>query len=148
MDISFVVNGSPPTATNGNSTPSNGNATASNADQPALLDAIDSANLYRVRTVLREICIANPQAFQVACNELLVGHSQPSSKDDTKAGTKRKHDPPQQRYEICEQCKEEYDVLDNPEDACIWHSGTTLLCTVDTLENGARLTSNNRQIGA
>jgi hypothetical protein len=130
MDISSVVNGSPPTATNGNATASNGNATASHADQLALLNAIDSANADRVRTVLREICIANPEAFQLACDQLLVGHGQPN---DTKTGTKRKHDSPQQRYEICEQCKQEYDVLNNADDACIWHSGKTLLSYAQSL---------------
>jgi hypothetical protein len=85
------------------------------ADQAALYAAIDSATLDRVRTVLREICTENPQAFQSACDKLLLN-----------VGTKRKRGPTQQRYEICVQCGEEYDVLSNNDKACVWHPGNKM----------------------
>jgi hypothetical protein len=85
------------------------------ADQEALYTAIDSATLDRVRTVLRDICAENPQAFQSACDKLLLN-----------VGTKRKRGPTQQRYEICVQCGKEYDVLSNNDKACVWHPGNRI----------------------
>jgi hypothetical protein len=85
------------------------------ADKNALLSAIDSANLNRVRTVLREICIANPEAFKLASAKLLVAPEKLDALNKTAesngAGSKRKA---QHRYETCVQCNSEYDVLDNP----------------------------------
>jgi hypothetical protein len=80
------------------------------------LSAINSATLERVQTVLREICAQNPQAFELASAKLLV-----PNRDDAKRKRDSTH---QQRYEICVQCEEEYDVLDNEQGACEWHPGT------------------------
>ena len=104
-------------------------------EDDVLFNAIDSATLHRVQTVLREICTENPEAFSLACEKLLVGHEDSTAtdtdtdtdteaKDDGGPGTKRKRDTMQHRYKICTQCDEEYDILDNPEDACEWHPGT------------------------
>jgi hypothetical protein len=116
MDISSIVN-------------STSSTDASNdADKTALLSAIDSANLNRVRTVLREICIANPEAFKLASAKLLVSPEKLDAVNKTAesngAGSKRKA---QHRYETCVQCNSEYDVLDNQENACVWHEGTSSL---------------------
>jgi hypothetical protein len=116
MDISSIVN-------------STSSTDASNdADKTALLSAIDSANLNRVRTVLREICLANPEAFKLASAKLLVSPEKLDAVNKTTesngAGSKRKA---QHRYETCVQCNSEYDVLDNPENACVWHEGTCSL---------------------
>jgi hypothetical protein len=112
MDISSIINNNAPAV-------QDENATTSNPDHPALLEAINSANIDRIRTILREICTASPQAFQLACDKLLINHAKSSSN----SSAKKKRDPPQLRYEICQQCEEEYDVLDNVEDACTWHPG-------------------------
>ena len=102
MDISSIVNTTTP------SQPSD--------DQRALLNAIDSATLKRVQTVLREICLESPEAFRLACEKLLVSdENQNKPQKDGAAGTKRKHE---HRYEICAQCKSEYDITQNPSDAC------------------------------
>lgn len=97
----------------------NGDTDASDK-RSALLSAIDSAHLDRVRKVLREICTESPAAFDLACGKLLI-------QDDQRAGssTKRKREPAQRRYETCMQCKAEYDTTHNPKDACRWHEGET-----------------------
>jgi hypothetical protein len=90
MDISSIVN-------DNSSAPQKDNSNGSNPDPAALLTAIDSANLDRVRTVLREICTANPQAFQLACDKLLVGYEHTNSAQpevNSPSGAKRKRDPP------------------------------------------------------
>jgi hypothetical protein len=99
--------------------------TAPIVDQKPLFHAIDSATLDRVQSVLREICSELPEAFKLASEKLLV------SDGGSNAGAKRKRDEDakQQRYEICDQCDQEYDVLDNDEDACVWHSGKFSSCS-------------------
>jgi hypothetical protein len=115
MDISSIMNGT--------SQPSrNGNSGQPDVDSSILFDAINSATLDRVQQVLREICTEDPVAFKLACDKLLVGQGA-KSQANSDISTKRKREGPFQRYEICEQCEEEYDVLDNPDDACIWHPG-------------------------
>jgi hypothetical protein len=123
MDLSSIMNASTASAHNGNS---NNRV----IDQSILLQAIDSATHDRLRTVLREICIESPAAFKLACDKLLVGQAaigDANGQANGEASTKRKRDEPLQRYEICEQCETEYDVLDNHEDACIWHPGKSIL---------------------
>jgi hypothetical protein len=113
MDISALVNATPPPL-------SDPNADANTEDpstQSALFDAIDSATLDRVRTVLREVCAHNSEAFALASAKLLVQNREHPT------DAKRKRDAHQQRYEICVQCEEEYDILDNDEGACEWHPG-------------------------
>jgi hypothetical protein len=112
MDISSLVNATPPEPSAANATPT---------PQSALFSAINSATLERVQTVLREICAQNPQAFELASAKLLV-----PNRDDAKRKRDTTH---QQRYEICVQCEEEYDVLDNEQGACEWHPGTPKFLT-------------------
>jgi len=110
MDISSIVNTTAPSQ-----------ASHPNATNDVLINAIDSAILKRVQTVLREICLESPEAFRLACEKLLVrDENQNKPQKDGAAGTKRKHE---HRYEICAQCKSEYDTTQNPSDACQWHPG-------------------------
>ncbi|KAF2024086.1 hypothetical protein EK21DRAFT_79478, partial [Setomelanomma holmii] len=92
-------------------------------------DAIESANLNRLRTVLREICLENAEAFKLASDKMFVTSAASLGGDkignSRTGGMKRKASTVQNRYETCVQCKEEYDVLDNPDDACEWHEGET-----------------------
>jgi hypothetical protein len=118
MDISSLINGAAP-------------STKDNPDQDggtnnALLDAIDSATLKRVQTVLREVCLECPEALSLASKKLLVSPTEA-------LGTKRKHDSTQ-RYEICVQCKQEYDTKDNRKDSCVWHSGMFALRSLVALK--------------
>jgi hypothetical protein len=120
MDISSLVNNTPPPTTNSNS---NVTPTSPTTIQSTLLDAIDSATLDRVRKVLKELCTSNPQAFDFACEQLLVpsqARSAPASDAKRKRDTMATH---HQRYEICMKCKDEYDILDNPMGACECHPG-------------------------
>jgi hypothetical protein len=113
MDISSLVNNTPPPTSDVNNTQT--------APQSALFGAIDSATPERVRQVLREICATNPEAFRSACDKLLVANDAAIALPDS--DMKRKRETHQLRYEICVQCEEEYDVLDNEEGACEWHPG-------------------------
>ncbi|EAT82605.1 hypothetical protein HBH56_112270 [Parastagonospora nodorum] len=113
MDISSIMNDT--SRPSENSRPNN-----ISVDASVLHDAIDSATIDRLRTVLRAICTENTAAFKLACDHLLVVQGADGDTD-----TKRKRDERLQRFEICEQCQEEYDVLDNPDDACVWHPGET-----------------------
>jgi hypothetical protein len=113
MDISSLVNNTPPPTSDANNTQT--------TPQSALFGAIDSATPERVRQVLREICATNPEAFRSACDKLLVANDAAVTLPGS--DMKRKRETHQQRYEICVQCEEEYDVLDNEEGACEWHPG-------------------------
>jgi hypothetical protein len=72
MDISSLVNSAPPVPPPSTSTPTN-TTPSSTPDQATLFQAIDSANLNRVQTVLREICASNPAAFKSACSSRVTG---------------------------------------------------------------------------
>jgi hypothetical protein len=131
--------------------------------QQLLINAIDSSTVTRLRTVLHDICSKSPQAFQLACDQLLIQGVSPSqipgrtaqrpinleddeeddsededeseeddedeedveeaSRSDPRKGQKRGRPFADQRYEICSQCKEEFDVLQ--QDICVWHDGTS-----------------------
>jgi hypothetical protein len=90
-----------------------------------LFDAIKSATLKRTQTVLQEICTESSEAFDLACKKLLVNESdiEVDPEAEGKAGKKRKRDAMQQRYEICVQCEQEYDVSENWDEACRFHPG-------------------------
>jgi hypothetical protein len=109
------------------STTSQKDTTAPTVDQNALFHAINSATLDRVQSVLREVCSKIPEASKLASEKLLVSDSDGGSS----AGVKRKREQrvTQQRYEICEQCEQEYDVSENYEGACVWHSGEFSYCS-------------------
>ncbi|KAL8364876.1 hypothetical protein RB595_003926 [Gaeumannomyces hyphopodioides] len=46
-----------------------------------------------------------------------------SAEEGASTGQKRKHT--RQRYEVCEQCNDEYDVEINDDTSCVWHDGET-----------------------
>jgi hypothetical protein len=140
--------------------------------QELLSDAIDSSTVARLRTVLHSICEASPEAFNIACDQLLIPEKDPKripgrtaqrpinleddddedededeeddddedededeeddedeeeieevSNVDLQRGQKRGRPWAGQRYEICSQCKEEFDVL--KQEICVWHDGTS-----------------------
>ena len=109
-------------------------------DDAALTNAVNSATAHRLQIVLRAICDANPDAKGVADSMLLTEDTpsketpsketpskETSTNDaDVNSSLKRKRPSKRQRYQICGHCHEEYDVLDNPEDACAWHEGKSL----------------------
>jgi hypothetical protein len=100
-------------------------------DQRALLsEAIQSSTDERLRVTLQRICDANPEAFEQASRELLEGpKSAVVGPTPAAQGQKRKLKYTRQRYEICSQCDEEYDVMENKkgEPLCSWHEGMDLL---------------------
>jgi hypothetical protein len=123
INISSIVNINtpPPTSHSGANSDRVTMPTAKPASTTApssLSDAIDSATADRVRKVFKEICSANPQAHKLASEALLVPEK--SSAKRKRAKNASAHS---QRYEVCIQCHEEYDVLDNDEDACEYHPG-------------------------
>ncbi|KAF1921474.1 hypothetical protein BDU57DRAFT_50909 [Ampelomyces quisqualis] len=89
------------------------------ADQMILHAAIHSATFCRLRQTLKEICAENPQAFEAACDKLLVDERANGSSKRKRPGPNAQH-----RFEICVQCESAYDVTDNSDTACIWHPGT------------------------
>lgn len=99
-------------------------------DTRALLeDAMSSATLDRLHATLKRVCKDSAEAFNIACDELLISPRMPlgNNKENEDAGNiagqKRKRDFVTQRYEICEQCDQEFDVTKNKNDSCTWHEG-------------------------
>jgi hypothetical protein len=120
--------------------------TKRNKNAEAMLrDAIASANPKRVRDVLSTICNHLPQARDLACAELLVNAADESEEQMT-SNKKRPSgsEYTRQRYEICEQCEEEFDVVENDEDeGCEWHDGmymciTYPFCVTSNIDSGLK----------
>jgi hypothetical protein len=87
----------------------------------ALLNAIDTATIERLRNVLRHV-IVNKDAKDIVVKDLLVDSSKKRkspSQDTVHQPTKK-----QKRYEFCTQCEEEYDVTENNSESCEWHPGS------------------------
>jgi hypothetical protein len=87
----------------------------------ALLNAIDTATIERLRNVLRHV-IVNKDAKDIVVKDLLVDSSKKRkspSQDTVHQPTKK-----QKRYEVCTQCEEEYDVTENNSESCEWHPGS------------------------
>lgn len=132
-----------------------------------LNDTIASSSQERLRSVLYRIVATNPDAFDTACEVLLLPQGKLKQVTDQEAqnkttfflhrpldeeltdeeykaaisnselsdeepveirsnGVKRKLMYTRQRYEICGQCEQEYDTLDNKATSCIWHDGEAL----------------------
>lgn len=94
----------------------------------SLYDAITSVSSSRVRAVLRDICDACPDAKKMAKNMLLVQKDDNAElfqyNEDEQLNDNGKRECPSHRYEVCERCGFEYDVLiDDDEDDCVWHEG-------------------------
>jgi hypothetical protein len=82
-----------------------------------LNEAIDSATLARLRTVLRSICAESEEASKLVSKALFVQDAGASRK--RKAGAKDST----LRHEVCVQCKQEYDTTTNDKYSCQWHEG-------------------------
>jgi hypothetical protein len=47
-----------------------------------------------------------------------------SHANNSHAGEQAGRGPKRQRYEICEQCDEEFDTTEDSDEECVWHDGT------------------------
>lgn len=83
-----------------------------------LNEAIDSATLSRLQTILHSICADSKEASELVSKALFV-------QDDISTSRKRKADDEDSslRYEICVQCEQEFDTTHNYEFSCQWHEG-------------------------
>ncbi|KAI4735140.1 hypothetical protein E4T50_14334 [Aureobasidium sp. EXF-12298] len=87
-------------------------------EKPLLQAAIEHLTLDRLHTVLYKTLDESPKARSVFERELLAPLS-PDHDDDAEATTaKKKSGSKRPRFEVCRWCKEEFDVTNNPEDAC------------------------------
>ncbi|EJT69656.1 hypothetical protein GGTG_12540 [Gaeumannomyces tritici R3-111a-1] len=93
-----------------------------------LNEAIHTISADRLREFVRELCTTSETARKHFSDRLLVDLTTEDA-DNTPAeegastGQKRKHT--RQRYEVCEQCNNEYDVETNGPTSCVWHDGET-----------------------
>jgi hypothetical protein len=117
------------------------------ADSTLLENAIRNATSPRLVETLWEICQGSVEAFNLACDKLLVGDEDEEEQDEsTKNGTateeaeeidsaavlQRKRVLTRSRYEVCKQCHQEYDVEENGPDSCVFHDGMSscrMCCT-------------------
>jgi hypothetical protein len=113
-----------------------------------LYNVIDSATPHRLRTLLRNLSTTSPANFKSLQGELMLQHGalkrawsendeddddeddnddslEDSGHDVESDDSDEQTDAPanRQRFEICEQCNKEYDVLDNDKKSCQWHQG-------------------------
>jgi hypothetical protein len=100
------------------------------AQTHTLEEAITSATLPRLRTVLLKMCRQDPVCVALASKELLVEAIGGGGSDATT--TKKRH---RKAYEVCGQCNVEYDVEENEMRAkaqglCKYHPGMCSAYTV------------------
>jgi len=108
-----------------------------------VLDALDAANVDRLRLTLEKICKQSDAALHLVCNELLVresdlekhnkesnsayfGGSKEKGSKNSVNGTSLKRKREEHvgvRYATCEQCEQEFDATENGEESCEWHDG-------------------------
>ncbi|KAJ5025211.1 hypothetical protein J3E72DRAFT_386423 [Bipolaris maydis] len=100
-----------------------------------LYNAIDSATRERVCALLKHLSTTSPSNFAYVQGELMLrpgtlkrARSEDQDEEDDVSGSdysdEQSHAPARrQRFEICEQCNKEYDVLHNEKKSCEWHSG-------------------------
>ncbi|USP74652.1 hypothetical protein yc1106_01926 [Curvularia clavata] len=102
-----------------------------------LHNAIDSATPERVRALLKHLSTTSPANFAYVQGELILQpgtlkrarleHGDEDEEDDVAGSdySDEETDAParRQRFEICEQCDKEYDVLHNEKRSCQWHTG-------------------------
>lgn len=108
-----------------------------------LFNAIDSATPDRLRTILKKLSTQLPSALPVLQGELLLKpgtlkRALPRGRNDGAGrvgavveldGLDEGEAAERQRWEICAQCKAEYDILANGKGSCRWHSGIFVPCT-------------------
>ncbi|EMD94608.1 hypothetical protein COCC4DRAFT_75017 [Bipolaris maydis ATCC 48331] len=100
-----------------------------------LYNVIDSATPERVRALLKHLSTTSPANFAYIQGELMLrpgalkrarSEEQDKEDDDTESDySDEQTDAPvrRPRFDICEQCGEEYDVLHNEKKSCQWHEG-------------------------
>ena len=128
--------------------PSSTRSKRSSREIQNLYNVIDSATPDRLRTLLKNLSITSPANFESIQAELMLQHgalkrawsendeddddednsddnSEDSGHDDESDYSDEQTNAPasRQRFEICEQCNEEYDVLHNDKKSCQWHEG-------------------------
>ena len=103
------------------------------AEDPArqeLEEVVKTSTHKRLQTVLLEICNESPEAFKLAHDKLFVKEEQAerpavSLLDGPLAENSAFKLPRAQkrgrRYDVCEQCYKEFDIL--KEEKCVWHPG-------------------------
>ena len=112
-----------------------------------VLDALDAANIDRLRLTLEKICRQSDVALDLVCNELLVResdlekHNKASNSADFEgnkekgpknsvSGTSLKRKREEYigvRYATCKQCEQEFDATENGEGSCEWHDGIVMI---------------------
>jgi hypothetical protein len=112
---------------------------------PALERAMKDASKELLHVVLTRIFLGHPDAISTASNFLLVeetaesetAESETDESETDESETEILDEEPdagerptkkRKRFELCTQCKEEYDVLANDEEGCNWHTGVYLSC--------------------
>jgi hypothetical protein len=125
--------------------PSSPHVKRSSIEIQNLYNVIDSATPHRLRTLLRNLSTTSPANFKSLQGELMLQHgalkralsenadeedddddsSEDSGHDVGSDDSEKRTDAPanRQRFEICEQCNKEYDVLYNDKKSCQWHQG-------------------------
>ncbi|CAD0096148.1 unnamed protein product, partial [Aureobasidium vineae] len=102
-----------------------------------LTHAIDHTTLSRLQCVLKQICDSSPAAATLVEEQLLApptaivdltDDNTDSAPIESNTGAKR------QRYAMCENCKEEFDVTDNDEDSCQYHDVPGMTGIKDVME--------------
>jgi hypothetical protein len=109
-----------------------------------LNDVIDSTTLARLRSLLQDLSKKTPENFAYVRNELMLQpgalkrawseerEDEDESEDESEDSGQPESDfsdeqieapASRQRFEICEQCNIEYDVLLNDKKSCEWHDG-------------------------
>ena len=95
-------------------------------EKSLLQAAIEHLTLDRLHTVLYKALSESPKARSVFERELLVPPS-PDPGDDSEAiAAKQKAGRKRPRFEMCRWCGEEFDVTENPHNACNHHAGKLL----------------------
>ncbi|CAD0108809.1 unnamed protein product [Aureobasidium uvarum] len=92
-------------------------------EKPLLQAAIEHITLDRLHTVLYKALNESPKARSVFERELLAPLSPDPEEEQEAIAAKKKPTRKRPRFEMCRWCKEEFDVTDNPDDACNHHNG-------------------------
>lgn len=97
-------------------------------EKPLLQAAIEHLTLDRLHTVLYKALDESPKARSVFERELLAPLSPDHDDDEEEEAitAKKKSGSKRPRFEVCRWCKEEFDVTNNPEDACTFTQRTVL----------------------
>lgn len=127
-------------------------ASTESTSRALLKAAIESATPQRLRVTLQRMCDDNAECFRLASEQLLTRQTTESNGHGATKGHKSKEgcetqsaqmptnntksrkrglDTLRQRYQVCVQCDEEYDVYENEgeEDLCRWHEGMYMAST-------------------